>query len=68
MNLFKNTYGKLALFYLVITVMMFYLAYDFNRRLDKIEEFYDTFSNVAEPDNAESTREPVKEVGGEAGA
>lgn len=40
MNFFHNIYGKLAVFYLFVSIVMIYLAYSFEAKMNSLEEFY----------------------------
>lgn len=40
MNFLRNIYGKLAVFYLLVSLVMIYLAYSFESKMTSLDEFY----------------------------
>lgn len=40
MNFFKNIYGKLAVFYILVAFSMIYLSYEYNKKFDELDAFY----------------------------
>lgn len=42
MNILKNIYGKLALFYVFIACLMVYLAFQYENKLRVLDDFYST--------------------------
>lgn len=63
MNIFKNIYGKLSIFYVLIACLMVYLAFQYESKLRNLDDFYNTEEFAP---NAQSNGAVPHAVGAEA--